>query len=101
MLDSFVDQMTISSYDVVMKVVRIAELKSRLSEYLRAVRDGATVTVLDRNTPVAKIIPIQQAGLRIRKPAPGSPPPKRLTLPPPLNLKLEVMDLLDEERADR
>lgn len=101
MLDSFVDQMTISSYDVVMKAVRIAELKSRLSEYLRAVRDGATVTVLDRNTPVAKIIPIQQAGLRIRKPAPGSPPPKRLALPPPLNLKLDVMDLLDEERADR
>lgn len=93
--------MTISSYDVVMKAVRIAELKSRLSEYLRAVRDGATVTVLDRNTPVAKIIPIQQAGLRIRKPAPGSLPPKRLALPPPLNLKLDVMDLLDEERADR
>lgn len=84
-----------------MKAVRIAELKSRLSEYLRAVRDGATVTVLDRNTPVAKIIPIQQAGLRIRKPAPGAPPPKRLALPSPLNLKLEVMDLLDEERADR
>ncbi|HEU5232447.1 MAG TPA: type II toxin-antitoxin system prevent-host-death family antitoxin [Terriglobales bacterium] len=48
-----------------MKSVRIAELKSRLSEYLRAVRNGATVTVLDRNTPVAKIIPIQQAGLRM------------------------------------
>lgn len=43
-----------------MKSVRIAELKSRLSEYLRAVRNGATVTVLDRNTPVAKIIPINR-----------------------------------------
>jgi prevent-host-death family protein len=84
-----------------MKTARIAELKSRLSEYLRAVREGATVTILDRNTPVAEIVPIQQAGLRIRKPAPGSPPPKRLVFPPPLDIKFDVMDLLDQERADR
>lgn len=101
MVDSPVDKMTIYSYYVVMKSVRIAELKSRLSEYLRAVRNGATVTVLDRNTPVAKIIPIQQPGLRIRKPAPGSPPPKSLSWPPPLDLKVDIMDLLDEERRDR
>ena len=93
--------MTRNGYYVVMKAVGIAELKSRLSEYVRAVRDGATVTVLDRNTPVARIVPIQPPGLRIRKPPPGSPPPKRLPLPPPLGLKLDVMDLLDEERQDR
>jgi len=33
-----------------MKHVRIAELKSRLSEYLRAVRRGETIAVLDRET---------------------------------------------------
>jgi prevent-host-death family protein len=86
---------------MVMKPVGIAELKSRLSEYVRAVRDGATVTVLDRNTPVAKIVPIQPPGLRVRKPAPGSLPLKRLLLPPPLDLKLDVMELLSEERQDR
>ena len=36
-----------------MKEVRIAELKARLSEYLRAVRRGETIAVLDRETPVA------------------------------------------------
>ena len=35
-----------------MREVRIAELKSRLSEYLRAVRNGETISVLDRETPI-------------------------------------------------
>ena len=43
-----------------MKTVRIAELKSRLSEYLRAVRNGETIAVLDRETPVAHIVPVRE-----------------------------------------
>jgi prevent-host-death family protein len=38
----------------------VAELKSRLSEYLRAVRGGETISVLDRETPVAQIVPIRE-----------------------------------------
>ena len=34
-----------------MKTVRIAELKSPLSEHLRSVRKGRTLTILDRDTP--------------------------------------------------
>jgi hypothetical protein len=34
--------------NVTMKAVRIPELKARLSEYLRAVRRGQTIAVLDR-----------------------------------------------------
>src|SRR5437763_5976372 len=61
-----------------MKTVRIAELKSRLSEYLRAVRNGETIAVLDRETPVAQIVPVRErVALRIRKPAAGTPPPNR------------------------
>lgn len=41
--------MTISSYNLVMKEVRIAELKAKLSEHLRAVRRGHTITVFDRD----------------------------------------------------
>ena len=67
-----------------MRQVRIAELKAKLSEYLRAVRRGETIAVLDRETPVAQIVPIPaQSGLRIRKPAPGTPPPNRIPLPKP------------------
>ena len=41
------------------RTVRIAELKARLSEYLRAVRRGETIAVMDRDTPVAQIVPIR------------------------------------------
>ena len=82
-----------------MKSVRIAELKSRLSEYLRAVRNGETIAVLDRETPVAQIVPVRQrVSLRIRKPASGSPPPSRVKLPKPLKLYIDIVDLLLEER---
>jgi len=82
-----------------MKQVRIAELKSRLSEYLRAVRRGETVTVLDRETPVAQIVPVRaQTSVRIRKPAPGTPPPNRIPLPKPLGLTTDIVELLLEER---
>ena len=50
-----------------MKSVKIAELKDRLSEHLRAVEQGAEVVVADRNRPIARIVPIgspiYQAGL--------------------------------------
>ncbi len=90
--------MTIYSYYMVMRQARIAELKARLSEFLRAVRRGDTVTVLDRDTPVARIVPIRQPGLHLRRPAPGAPRPNRVPLPPPLDLKLDVLELLLEER---
>jgi prevent-host-death family protein len=82
-----------------MRQARIAELKSHLSEYLHAVRQGETITVLDRKTPVARIIPVRAAGsLRIRKPAPGTPPLNRVPLGKPLELGFDIVDLLLEER---
>ena len=50
-----------------MSDVRIAELKARLSEHLRSVRNGSTLTVLDRDTPVARIVPYAAQPLEIRK----------------------------------
>ena len=50
-----------------MSNVRIADLKARLSEYLRAVRNGGTLTVLDRDTPIARIVPFAAQPLEIRK----------------------------------
>jgi prevent-host-death family protein len=82
-----------------MKQVRIAELKARLSEYLRAVRRGETIAVLDRETPVAQIIPVRdRSAHRVRKPAPGTPPPNRVRLPRPLKLNVDIVQLLLEER---
>lgn len=82
-----------------MKAVRIAELKARLSEYLRAVRRGETIAVLDRDTPVAQIVPVRErSALRIRKPAPGTPRPNQVPLPKPLTSNVDVVELLMEER---
>jgi prevent-host-death family protein len=50
-----------------MSDVRIADLKARLSEHLRSVRNGATLTVLDRDKPVARIVPYAPRPLEIRK----------------------------------
>ena len=82
-----------------MKQVRIAELKAKLSEYLRDVRRGETIVVLDRETPVAQIAPVRAStALRIRKPAADAPPLNRVPLPGPAKLPVDVVDLLLEER---
>jgi antitoxin (DNA-binding transcriptional repressor) of toxin-antitoxin stability system len=84
---------------MVMKQVRIAELKARLSAYLRTVRQGETIAVLDRDTPIAQIVPFPaRPGLRIRTPAPAAPPLNRVRRPKPLKLTVDVVRLLLEER---
>ena len=62
-----------------MGTVRIAELKSRLSEHLRSVRKGRTLTVLDRDTPVARIIPYAAETIEVRR---ATRRPGDLSLPP-------------------
>jgi prevent-host-death family protein len=41
-----------------MERVSVSRLKDQLSAYLKKVRAGQTVTVTDRNRPVAQLIPI-------------------------------------------
>ncbi|HVO96090.1 MAG TPA: type II toxin-antitoxin system prevent-host-death family antitoxin [Terriglobales bacterium] len=43
-----------------MKKAGIAELKNNLSRYLDQVKNGESILVLDRNHPVAQIIPLQK-----------------------------------------
>lgn len=82
-----------------MKQVRIADLKARLSEYLRAVRAGESIAVLDRDTPVAELIPVRgPRAVRVRKPSPGALPLHRIKVPKRARLHLDVVDLLLEER---
>lgn len=44
-----------------MKNARISELRDKLSEYLARVRQGETVIVYDRDTPIARLEPITPA----------------------------------------
>lgn len=80
--------------------VRIADLKSRLSEHLRQVRQGESLTVLDRDTPIARIVPYEGNGnaLTIRPPKPHARKLQQIPLPPPLRLRNDIVKLLFEER---
>jgi prevent-host-death family protein len=75
----------------------IAELKARLSEYLRAVRRGHAVTVLDRDTPVARLVPYDGEDHRLssRKPAVRL---QDVPLPRPLRRRIDSVAALLEER---
>ena len=41
-----------------MRSVNVADLKNNLSRYLNEVKGGEEVLIKDRNTPIAKIIPL-------------------------------------------
>lgn len=92
--------LTYSDYDVVMSAVRIADLKSHLSAHLRKVRAGRTITVLDRDTPIARIVPYEEHGgpLNLRPPLPEAPTLRQVRLPPPLRLRGDILEILLEER---
>jgi prevent-host-death family protein len=79
----------------------ISELKARLSAFLDAVRRGETVTVLDRRTPIARIVPLDpQDDLSVE---PASAPPETIgavrgVVP---TRPVDVVTLLAESRGDR
>ena len=84
-----------------MRTVRIAELKAHLSAHLKAVRRGQTLTVVDRDTPVATIVPYRTeppSRLRIREPL------RKLhttALPPAPPGPTDSLTALLEERRER
>ena len=92
--------MTRCDYLMVMKKVKIAQLKARLSEHLRQVRRGETYTVMDRETPIARLLPYgtEAEPLRIRKPLRRVPTLQEVRLPPPLKTDVDPVALLLEER---
>jgi prevent-host-death family protein len=95
---------TIHDYHIVMKnSVGIAELKSRLSEYLRMVRRGKPLTIMDRERPVARLVPYIEGTpqLIVREAARRVPRPADVALPAPIPLDVDVVRLLLEERGER
>jgi antitoxin (DNA-binding transcriptional repressor) of toxin-antitoxin stability system len=49
-----------SGYYGYVKKAKISEVKNQLSRYLALVRRGEVVRILDRDTPVAEIVPIDR-----------------------------------------
>jgi antitoxin (DNA-binding transcriptional repressor) of toxin-antitoxin stability system len=81
-----------------MSDVGIAELKARLSEHLRSVRNGNTLTILDRETPIARIVPYTAAPLEIRK---AKRRLRDLKLPPTPSKPTDSVAILVDDRRRR
>ncbi|MFN2317331.1 MAG: type II toxin-antitoxin system Phd/YefM family antitoxin [Gemmatimonadales bacterium] len=81
------------------RTVGVAELKAKLSEYLRGARRGRTVTVLDRETPVAQLVPMASTELLSVRPRAGRHRSLgQVPLPPPVRLPVDPVSLLLEDR---
>jgi len=91
--------MTSNDHNQVMSKVGIADLKAHLSEHLRKVRGGRTLTVVDRDTPVAQIIPYDPGSpLEMRR---ATRKPSDLLLAPPAASATNSLSLLLQDRASR
>ena len=78
-----------------MRGITIARLKATLSAELRRVRAGEPVTVLDRTTPVALLVPVPDAVRVVR----AAKTPYVYRNLPPLTAR-DPLPHLDEERAE-
>jgi prevent-host-death family protein len=87
--------MTSHDYHVTMKTVGIADLKAHLSEHLRNVRKGRSVTVLDRDAPIARLVPIESGPLEVRK---ATKHPRTLSVRQTARATDSLTILLDDRR---
>jgi prevent-host-death family protein len=81
-----------------MDTVRIADLKARLSHHLRAVRKGRSLTVLDRDTPVARIVPYRAEPVEVRR---ATRRARDLQLPPKPKTRTDSLAVLLDDRRRR
>jgi prevent-host-death family protein len=95
-----------------MSQVSVTELKSRLSHYLREVRRGGEVLVLDRGVPIARLTPLpsgKQRSDQARRDRliqagvlrPGRGNAAWILETPPLELPVSILESLNEDREDR
>jgi prevent-host-death family protein len=87
-----------------MKQTKIAELKANLSAYLSKVRNGETLVVCDRSTPIARIVPYKvekiEDDLVIEPALVGTRSPESIN-PVKLLKEIDIDRVLSETRADR
>jgi prevent-host-death family protein len=84
-----------------MKRAKISELKAKLSAYLRNVRNGETVLVVDRTTPIAKLMPIEAEDEVVIVGPSGPTPALKRVKPVRLRKKIDIVELLRESRDQR
>jgi prevent-host-death family protein len=85
--------------------IGIAELKAHLSEYVRAAQKGGEIIIQDRQTPVAKLVPMEQPQImgEIRRAMRPVADAERMLAADPAGplIPADVFQrILDDERAD-
>lgn len=85
-----------------MKQAKVSELKSHLSAYLASVRAGESVLVCDRQTPIARLVPLDTHADDLRideaiQPASSLKKVKGVAL----RKRIDIVSLLQQDRADR
>jgi prevent-host-death family protein len=86
-----------------MLATNIASFKSHLGKFLRRVRQGEEVIVLDRKTPVARLVPYEeklQHKVAVRKPVDSPGEIGKLSFPP-ANKGVDTLSVLLEDRGAR
>lgn len=92
-----------------MGIASISELKANLSRYLREVRRGGEVQVLERGVPIARLVPPaenDEDGTRERLIGtgllrPGNGCASTILEDPPLVLPVSISGAMAEDREDR
>ncbi len=91
-----------------MSTVSVSELKANLSRYLREVRRGGEIQVLDRGAFIARLLPPTKHSLGTRERLvnmgllrPGHGDSTTILDMAPLKLPTSITEAMDEDRSDR
>jgi prevent-host-death family protein len=94
-----------------MKRVSVTDLKNKLSQYLRLVKEGETIEVMERSVPIARLQGIPKAGGddahldRLVRDGIVSKarrkPDRTLVKEPPIPSSGDIVEALIQERGDR
>lgn len=108
--DLSIDIMTIYSHNMDisslireynMKSAKIAQFKAELSKYLKYVRKGEEVIILDRTTPLARVLPFKQEDDFVLEEAVESAHKLFSIKVEPIPGLKSSLEFLREERGDR
>jgi prevent-host-death family protein len=88
--------------DLVMRRIKIADLKANLSSVLHDVEAGEALEVVHRDRPVARLMPLEEraSGKRMGRVRNGARA-MRARRYPPARWSVSSLDLLREERGNR
>jgi prevent-host-death family protein len=86
---------------LVMERVSVATLKSKLSQYLEAVKKGKEIIVTSHQHPVARLLPVEKSPAALEIAAPAIRPISSLREIKGTKLKFDPVDYLLEDRRRR